>query len=96
MHVISRRMIREFLESHRHSEADATAFDRWYRIAKRAEWVDFASIKGDFPAADRKSGYVIFDIGGNKYRIIAEVNHVTQKLYLRHVLTHAEYDDIEL
>lgn len=90
MHVISRKKIREFLA--KHPGADAAALDRWYRLAKRGEWSSFAELRIDFPAADQVGILVVFNAGGNKYRLIAEINYVTQKLFLRHVLTHAEYD----
>jgi len=51
--------------------------DVWYRIAKKAEWV---------------GKYTVFNIKGNAFRLIAEINYRTGRLYIRHVLTHAEYD----
>lgn len=59
-----------------------------------AEWVHFPDVKRSFPAADYVSatGTVIFDVGGNKYRLIARVDFDEQLLYIQEVLTHEEYD----
>lgn len=59
-----------------------------------AEWLHFPDVKRTFPAADyvRSTGRVIFDIGGNKYRLIARVDFDEQLLYIEQVLTHEEYD----
>ena len=48
--------------------------DHWYRVAKRATWASFAEVKQSFNTADFVPPYVVFDIGGNKYRLIAEIN----------------------
>ena len=45
-----------------------------------------------FPQTDRYKRFVIFDIGGNKYRLIAEINYTRGKVFIRHMRTHAEYD----
>ena len=66
--------------------------DRWFRIAKRAEWANFAAVKTDFPAADRVGEYIVFNIGGNKFRLIGEINFLHGKLFVRHVLTDRDYD----
>jgi mRNA interferase HigB len=95
MHVISRKAIRDFLASHPGSGDAADALDRWYRIALRAEWASFADVKTDFGTADRVGDYTIFDIGGNKYRLVAEIFHGDQVLLVRGIFTHKEYDNID-
>lgn len=59
----------------------------------RAEWGSFDDAKAVFgKRADQYKQFVIFDVGGNKYRLIAAVHYNTGRVYIRHVLTHAEYD----
>ena len=88
MHVISRKKLLEAAESHRDL---ASSLDVWYRIAKKAEWRSLTDVKRVFPTADAVGRLSIFNIKGNAYRLIAEINYRTQKMFLRHVLTHAEY-----
>lgn len=71
MHVVSHKAIRLFCENHPDAE---TALDRGYRAAKRARWTSFAEVKQSFNTADLVAPYVVFDVGGNKYRLIAEIS----------------------
>ncbi|HTK75410.1 MAG TPA: type II toxin-antitoxin system HigB family toxin [Gemmataceae bacterium] len=90
MHVISRKKLREFCAEYPKAESPLRA---WYQIAKRAEWENFAEIRKTFSTADAVGRFVVFNIGGNKYRLIAAIHFNRGKLYVRHVLTHAEYDE---
>jgi mRNA interferase HigB len=67
---------------------------RFLEIVRGADWPHFPAVKRTFPATDlgRKTGKAIFDIGGNKYRVIAVVNFEKQALLIEEVLTHEEYD----
>ena len=65
--------------------------DHWYRVAKRATWSSFADVKRSFNAADFVAPHVVFDIGGNKYRLIAEMNFTRRVLFIRRIMTHKEY-----
>ncbi len=89
MHIITRRRLLE--AATRHSGLGA-ALDVWYRIAKRAEWHNLAEVRVHFPSADGVGGYTVFNIKGNAYRLIAAIHYGPQRVYIRHVLTHAEYD----
>jgi len=88
MHVVSHKAIRLFCEERPDAEG---AMDHWYRVAKRATWASFAEVKQSFNAADFVAPYVVFDIGGNKYRLIAEVNYSRSVLFIRRIITHNEY-----
>lgn len=70
----------------------ASALDQWYRMAKRVKPRDFAEMKSSFPATDKVGEFHVFDIGGNKLRLIAYVRYPHQKIYIKHVLDHREYD----
>jgi mRNA interferase HigB len=89
MHVISRRKLREFGTVHPPAR---TPLDAWYKKAKAATWGSFHEVQAAFPQADVYRQYVVFDIGGNKYRLIAEINSTRRKVFVRHVLTHTDYD----
>ena len=88
MHVASHKAIRLFCEEY---PGAASAMDHWYRVAKRATWVSFAEVKQTFNTADFVAPYVVFDIGGNKYRLIAEINFSRDVLFIRAIMTHKEY-----
>ena len=90
MHVISFRKLREFFECHSDSEGPLR---RWFKIADKAKWVDFAELKASCPSADRVGHLIVIDIGGNKYRLIMEIFFRDQVVLIRHVLTHREYDN---
>ena len=89
MHVISRKRLRQFWE--KHSDAQAPLED-WWRIAKAAEWKSLPETRRTFPHADAVGNCTVFNIGGNKYRLIAKVYYISQVLLVRFVLTHGEYD----
>jgi mRNA interferase HigB len=88
MHIVSHKAIRIFCEEHPHARA---AMDRWYRVAKRGTWSSFAEVKQSFNTADFGAPHVVFDIGGNKYRLIAEMNFARRVLFIRFILTHQDY-----
>jgi mRNA interferase HigB len=49
-------------------------------------------MKNDYPSADLVGRFTVFNIGGNKYRLIVRIEYERQEVYIRHLLTHAEYD----
>ncbi len=67
---------------------------RFLSIAQKAAWPHFVAVKQSFPATDyaHATGTLIFDIGGNKYRLVARVDFEEQILYVQRVLTHEEYN----
>jgi mRNA interferase HigB len=93
MRVISLKLLREFWQ--RHADAEAP-LRMWYRIACHAEWTSLQDVRRDFPHADgvRTAGdtLTVFNIGGNKYRLIARIRYDYGLINVRHVLTHADYD----
>ena len=89
MHVISRKALRQFWEEHPESE---NALARWFKIMQRNEFTDLNALRATFPTADRVGDLIVFNIGGNKYRLIASIHFNRGKVYIRHVLTHSKYD----
>jgi mRNA interferase HigB len=68
----------------------------WYRQAKTADWASPAELKRDIGSASiLKDGRVVFNIAGNKYRIVAWINYPYRVLYIRFVGTHRQYDNID-
>lgn len=88
MHVISRKKLLLATREHAHL---GEPLDAWYRIAKRARWRNLSNVRQVFPSADAVGQFTVFNIKGNMYRLITEINYRTGKIFLRHVLTHAEY-----
>ena len=89
MHVITRKRLLDFAEEHPNT---SVALDTWYRIIKKSEILNFSQLRDIFPSADKVGNLTVFNIGGNKIRLIAALHYNTQCLYIRHVLTHTEYD----
>jgi mRNA interferase HigB len=89
MHVISKKKLREFWDKQSHAKSPLEA---WYQVARHAEWENFADVRNAFKTADLVGRFVVFNIGGNKYRLIAAIHFNRGKVFIRHVLTHAEYD----
>jgi mRNA interferase HigB len=89
MHIISRKKLREFWESEKRAE---TPLDNWYRVAKKASWKDLTEVCADYPYADLFGKCIVFNVGGNKYRLITKIEFLKQAIYVKFVLTHKEYD----
>ena len=87
--IISRRAIIEFAKRHR---AANQPLDDWYRIVKTADWHNLVEVQTTFPRADLVGNCVVFNVGGNKFRLIAKIAFRRQIVYVRFILTHKEYD----
>jgi mRNA interferase HigB len=87
--VISNKRLVDFGALH----PEATALLKaWRKCIEASRLLHFADLKASFRSVDRVGDFCVFDIGGNKYRLIAAVHFDRQLLYVRHVMTHAEYD----
>lgn len=89
MHIISRKALRLFWERYPDSK---TSLIRWFKIMQHTHFGSFGELRTVFPTADRVGDWIAFNIGGNKYRLIASIHFNRGKVYIRHVLTHQEYD----
>ncbi|WP_373541527.1 type II toxin-antitoxin system HigB family toxin [Chamaesiphon sp.] len=89
MHIISRKRLVLFALTHADSEV---ALDTWDRTAKSAEWQNLVELREAYPSADLVDIYTVFNIKGNHYRLIAEINYRIGTIFVRNILTHAEYD----
>jgi mRNA interferase HigB len=90
MHVISRKRLNEFLEEHVEAKS---ALAHWYQLIKRGTFANFAELRTVFPSADQVGKLTVFNVGGNKVRLIAAIHYNRRKVYVRAVLTHVEYDE---
>ena len=89
MHIISRKKLKEFALKYPDAEAPLEA---WYRTAKRASWQSLAEVRSNYPHADPVGTCTVFNIGGNKYRLISKIYYDDQVILVKHILTHSEYD----
>lgn len=89
MNTISYKKIREFVKSYPESSSSLNA---WYKLSKKAKWKSIVDVRHDYPHADIVGRFVVFNVGGNKYRLIAEIHFQSQLLLIRQILTNTEYD----
>jgi mRNA interferase HigB len=89
MHIITRSRLVEFWEKYPDAK---TSLLLWYKLTITANWQNFVKVREVFSSADQVGNLTVFNIGGNKYRLIALIDYTYQKVFIRHVLTHTEYD----
>ena len=90
MRIISIRRLREFWKIHSMAERSLRA---WFSRVEQAQWQNFAEVRREFPTADQVKRLTVFNISGNNYRLITRIEFDQQKVFIRNVLTHAEYDE---
>lgn len=96
MRIIARRTLRQFWEAHPRNRAAKTPLEDWHAQVSAADWATPAEVKAQFgDASILQGGRVIFNIGGNKYRLVVRINYPYRVVYIRFVGTHAEYDEID-
>lgn len=88
MHVATRKRLNDFAEAHPES---SSALQRWYHLLKSRHFESFAELREIFPEADQVGRLTVFNVGGNKVRLIAAIHYNRRKVYIRAVLTHEEY-----
>ncbi len=89
MHIISFKKLREFFAIHPEAEGSMKA---WHSIVEKAEFYKPRHVREQFNSVSFVEDSTIFNVGGNKYRIITVIRYDAQKVYVRHVYTHVEYD----
>ncbi len=88
MTVVSGKTLAEFVRKH----PDAgPALERWLLAARRAEWRNLVEVRGDFPHADAVGPLTVFNVRGNRYRLIVRIDYRWQVISIKGVLTHEEY-----
>jgi mRNA interferase HigB len=89
MHIISRKALVSFWEQYPDSKAPLA---RWFKIVRQTDFKTFAALRRTFPSVDKVGDLVVFDVGGNKYRLIVSIHFNRGKVYIREILTHQDYD----
>jgi mRNA interferase HigB len=93
MHIIKRKTLKEFWLKHSDSEQ---AIRTWYSVVSRANWNEPSDIKRLFATVDfLQNNRVCFNIKGTKYRLVVKVIYELQRVYIRFIGTHSEYDRID-
>ena len=96
MRIISRKTLRDFWENLGHADSEQP-LKSWFKIASEADWATPADIKEQFGSASFVgNNRVVFNIGGNKYRLVVAVNYPYRIMYIRFVGTHKQYDKINV
>ena len=97
MRVIAKRSLREFWESTpKYADAE-DSLRSWYREAKQATWQTPVDVKEQYRNASiLKNNRTVFNIAGNKYRLVVEINYTAQIIFIRFIGTHQEYDSIDV
>jgi mRNA interferase HigB len=91
--LIAKKILREFWGQQIDAESQLKT---WYKEASKAKWTSPSEIKAEYPKASiLKSGRVVFNICGNKYRLIVQINYLRKWVFIRFIGTHKEYDMID-
>jgi mRNA interferase HigB len=92
VHVVTRKTLKDAARKH---SGSGTGLETWFQIAKRANWKSLEDVRKTYPKADGvvvgKITYTGFDIGGNKFRLLVKIEYEYRKIFVKHVLSHAEY-----
>lgn len=95
MRIIAKRTLREFWENPRHRAAK-TPLEDWHAQVRTADWSTPSDLKAQFgDASILRGGRAVFNIGGNRYRLVAWINYAYRVVYVRFIGTHAEYDKVD-
>ncbi len=89
MHIITRKRLNEFAEKHPDAKS---ALQHWYKQAKSKDFKSFVELRKTFSSADQIGKLTVFNVGGNKARLIAAIHYNRRIIYIRAVLTQREYD----
>lgn len=90
MHIITRKRLREAVEEHPDARS---SLESWRRVAQSKRWATLVDVRQDWRTADLVGALTIFNISGNKYRLITYIDYQRGKVFIRgRLLTHAEYD----
>ena len=90
MHIITKKRI---TEAQRKYPQCSTALIGWYCVAEKNDFNSFAELRDTFNSVDKVGEKFVFNIGGNKLRLIASIHFNRRKIYIRDILTHKEYDE---
>lgn len=95
MRIIALKRLKEHWQLPRRGDSEQ-ALKSWYAVTKEAEWDHFAQVKEQFRSASAVGDRVVFNIAGNKYRLVAFINYEFHVVYVRFVGTHSKYDELDI
>ena len=95
MRVIAKRTLRQFWQQAKYADAKGP-LQAWHAEALKATWRTPQDVKGQFGTASiLKGARVVFNIGGNKYRLVVAMDYGRQACYVKFIGTHKQYDEID-
>lgn len=95
MRIIALKRLKDHWQLPRRGDSEQS-LKAWYAVVKEASWKHFADVKDQFRSASAVGERVVFNIAGNKYRLVVYINYEFHTVYVRFVGTHAEYDELDI
>jgi mRNA interferase HigB len=89
MDIVGHTKLQDFWNRHPPAKSP---LQQWHQAVESVAWEQFADVRKTYPSVDRVGRCYLFNIGGNKYRLVASIDFRAGRVYVRDVLTHAEYD----
>jgi len=89
MEIINESALHQFGQKHPNARRPLS---NWIDVTKAAVWKNFSDVRLTFRSADYVKDLVIFDVGGNNFRLIALIDYPLQRVHVLEVMTHTEYD----
>ncbi|MEM7549058.1 MAG: type II toxin-antitoxin system HigB family toxin [Bacteroidota bacterium] len=94
MRVVSRKKLIDFYEKHAVAKV---ALEEWYQKVNKVKWMNLNQLKNDYQSADYVgNNRVVFNIKGSDFRLVAIIIYISQKVYVRWIGTHSEYDKLNV
>jgi len=92
MPIVSKKKLVDFWKMYPNSR---TGLEQWFKLISRMKFSDYNQLRSVFPSADYVDGFIVFNIGGNKFRLITAIHFNRSKAYVRDIFSHASYDKKE-
>lgn len=89
MHIITQKTLRTAWQKHPDAQIPLRT---WYSVMKQIRFANLAELRRRYPSADQVGRLTVFNIGGNKYRLVVHIHYARGKVFIRQFMTHAEYD----
>ncbi len=89
MHVISKKAWKDSVAA---DLAPEGPISEWYKVASSASWQNLMDVRKTYSHADFVDPYTVFNIKGNNYRLVVKIEYCWQLIFVKHLLTHAEYE----
>ncbi|MEA2172733.1 MAG: mRNA interferase HigB [Blastocatellia bacterium] len=87
--IIGLHIISNFIKQHSDAESKSNA---WYEVASKANWKNIVEVRQTYPHADAVGTCTVFNIKGNRYRLVVIIDYRAQIIFIKNILTHADYN----